>query len=162
VQITFKLGRMREHVDWSLDPKELAALARFVHEKQKVPGGLKVVPGDNLGYYCEPPIREKEWKGCFAGRHLVGIDADGSVKGCLSLPRELIEGNIRKESLRAIWEDPQRFKYNRYFSPDMLEGHCKGCAMGARCRAGCTVTALAATGNRFDNPYCTYGVLHRG
>lgn len=161
IQITFKLGRMKEHEDWSLDPKDLPALARFVHEKQGLKDGLRVVPGDNLGYYCEPAIRDKEWKGCFAGRHLAGIDADGAVKGCLSLPREFIEGYLRKEPLRAIWEDPQRFKYNRYFSPDMLEGKCRGCPKGEPCRAGCTVTAYSATGSRFNNPYCTYAVLHR-
>ena len=119
-----------------------------------------MLPGDNLGYFEEdgPSIREHKWKGCFAGRHLVGIDADGSVKGCLSLPREFIEGNLRTEPLRQIWEDPQRFRYNRYFDPEMLEGHCAGCPHGSSCRAGCVVTAHAATGNRFDNPYCAYRV----
>ncbi|HBL19227.1 MAG: hypothetical protein A2X36_03085 [Elusimicrobia bacterium GWA2_69_24] len=155
VQITFRQGRMTEHEDMSLDPKQLPEVAAFVRRKQALKG-LPVVPGDNLGYYCVPDIREKPWKGCFAGRHLVGIDADGSVKGCLSLPREFIEGNIRKEPLRRIWEDPQRFKYNRYFSADMLEGSCKGCPHGDPCRAGCTVTAYSATGNRFDNPYCCF------
>ncbi|MBI5242125.1 MAG: radical SAM protein [Elusimicrobia bacterium] len=159
VQITFKQGRMKEHEDFSLDPSELPGLSLFVHEKQRAKGGLKVVAGDNLGYYCSPPIRDKEWKGCFAGRHLAGIDADGSVKGCLSLPREFVEGNVRKEPLRKIWEDPQRFKFNRYFSPDMLEGSCKGCPKAKPCRAGCAVTAYSATGSRFNNPYCVFGVL---
>ncbi|MFA5138180.1 MAG: radical SAM protein [Elusimicrobiota bacterium] len=161
IQITFKQGRMKEHDTLSLDPKELPALARFVSEKQALQG-LDVVAGDNLGYYCEPDIRKKPWKGCFAGRHLMGVDADGSIKGCLSLPREFVEGNIRKEPLRKIWEDPQRFKYNRYFSPDMLKGHCAGCPKAEPCRGGCTVTAYSATGNRFDNPYCVFGLSRRG
>lgn len=157
IQITFRQGRMKEHEDFSLEPEQLVGIAEFVHEKQKE-GKMFVAPGDNLGYYCEPPIRDKPWKGCFAGRHLVGIDADGSVKGCLSLPREFVEGNIRQEPLKVIWEDTQRFKHNRYFSPDMLEGYCKGCPKAIPCRAGCTVTAYSATGSKFNNPYCLFRV----
>lgn len=160
VQITFKQGRMRENEDFSLEPARLEDVAAFVSAKRALKG-LRVVPGDNLGYYCDPPIRDKPWKGCFAGRHLMGIDADGAVKGCLSLPRELVEGNIREEPLRKIWEDPERFRYNRYFSEDMLKGHCAGCDMARKCRGGCTVTAFSATGERFDNPYCVYGEKRR-
>lgn len=161
IQITFRQGRMLEHDEFSLDPEEVPAIADFVHEKQQLKEGLDVVPGDNLGYYCNPPIRPREWQGCFAGRHLMGVDADGAIKGCLSLPREFIEGYIRKEPLKTIWEDPQRFKYNRYFSPDMLKGSCKDCPKGDPCRAGCVVTAYSSTGERFYNPYCVYRVLNR-
>ncbi len=158
IQITFNMGRMKDHSDFALDPAELPRIARFVHQKQQLNNGPNVVPGDNLGYYGKLPIREKAWKGCFAGRHLVGIDADGAVKGCLSLPREFIEGNIREEPLRVIWEDVNRFKYNRYFETGDLAGNCRDCPRGDPCRAGCVVTAYSATGNRFDNPYCLYRV----
>lgn len=157
IQITFRQGRMLEHDDYSLDPEELPRVIEFIQNKQNK-GKLNVVPGDNVGYYCEPNIRPRSWKGCFAGRHLVGIDADGSVKGCLSLPREFVEGNIRKEFFKQIWQDPQRFKYNRYFSPDMLTGFCKDCLKGDPCRSGCVVTAYSTTGERFNNPYCWYRI----
>jgi len=159
IQLAFSEGRMKEHDDYALDPQQIPEIVRFVHECQQRGGNLKVVAGDNLGYFEEPSIREKPWKGCFAGRHVMGIDADGTVKGCLSLRREnFAEGNIRNESLRQIWEDPQRFRFNRYFSPDMLSGHCSSCPHAIPCRAGCVVTAFASTGNRFDNPYCAFRV----
>ena len=158
IQITFNMGRMKEHSDFALDPQDLPRIERFIYEKQQAGGKPRVVPGDNMGYYGKLPIREKSWKGCFAGRHLIGIDADGAVKGCLSLPREFVEGNIREEPLIRIWEDVNRFKYNRYFKPEDLCGHCAGCPKGDPCRAGCVVTAYSATGNRFDNPYCLYRV----
>ncbi|MBI4675952.1 MAG: radical SAM protein [Elusimicrobia bacterium] len=156
VQLAFRQGRMKEHAGFALDPGRMEAVALSVHRKQRAKGKPWVVAGDNLGYYCAPPITKYPWKGCHAGRHLVGIDADGAVKGCLSLPREFVEGNVRKESLKRIWEDPERFKYNRYFSNDMLKGSCRGCPKGNPCRAGCTVTAVSATGSKFDNPYCLY------
>lgn len=156
IQITFKLGRMKEHEEFALDPPEMLEVGAFIHKKQQIKNGLRITTGDNMGYYYEPSISRHLWKGCFAGRHIMGVEADGSIKGCLSLPETFIEGNIRKETLKDIWQDPQRFKYNRYFSPEMLEGHCKDCPKGDPCRAGCTVTAYSATGNRFDNPYCCY------
>jgi radical SAM protein with 4Fe4S-binding SPASM domain len=157
IQIAFPLGRMKEQAEFPLEPEQIEAVSRFVYEKQ-LHGKPDVVAGDNLGYYSEPPIRKRTWKGCFAGRHIMGMEADGAVKGCLSLPGEFVEGNVKKESLRDIWEDPQRFKYNRYFSRDMLEGYCKDCPKGEPCRGGCTVTSYALTGNRFNNPYCDYRI----
>jgi len=161
IQITFPLGRMKEHDDYSLDPEDLPKIAEFIHNKQKQKDKINVVPGDNVGYYGSLPIRDKSWKGCFAGRHLIGIDADGAVKGCLSLPREFVEGYIREEPLRKIWEDVNRFRYNRYFSPENLEGFCRDCPRGDPCRAGCVVTAYSSTGNRFSNPYCIYRIENR-
>jgi len=147
-----------DHDEFALDPEMLLEIADFVHKKQQVEGGVPVVAGDNLGYYCEPPIRKHPWKGCFAGRHVMGIEADGKIKGCLSMPGELSEGNIRDVPLKEIWEDTQRFKYNRYFSPDMLEGYCKDCPKGDPCRAGCTTAAYTSTGSKFNNPHCVYRV----
>jgi radical SAM protein with 4Fe4S-binding SPASM domain len=161
IQITFSLGRMKEHDDYSLPPERLPELAEFIRTKTAAGGALRVLPGDNLGYFCEPPIRDKVWKGCFAGRHLMGVDADGAIKGCLSLPREFVEGNIRERSLEEIWQDPDKFRYNRYFEESDLEGHCEGCDKARQCRAGCVVTAYSATGSRFDNPYCIHRVLNR-
>ncbi len=156
IQIVFKQGRMKENEQFALEPEDLLEIADFIHEKQQIQGGIRVTHGDNMGYYYEPSITKFPWKGCFAGRHVIGIDADGSIKGCLSLPRNMVEGNIRTETLKTIWQDPQRFKYNRYFSPDMMEGYCKDCPKSEPCRGGCTVTAISATGNKFNNPYCCY------
>ena len=157
IQIAFSQGRMKDHPQYALSPEDLPMIVNFVHKCQEE-GKLPVVAGDNFGYYEVPAMRAKPWKGCFAGRHLMGVDADGSIKGCLSMPREFVEGNIRTESLRTIWEDPQRFRYTRYFSTDMLKGHCRNCPHGIPCRAGCTASAYSASGDRFDNPYCAFRV----
>lgn len=157
IQVAFCQGRMEDDHNMLLDPADLPDFMKVVRGFQDR-GGMRVVAGDNLGYFEEPCIRATPWRGCFAGRHVMGVDADGGIKGCLSFPHGLAEGNIREESLRTIWEDPQRFKFNRYFSPDMLTGHCHNCPHGVPCRAGCAVTAMSASGSRFDNPYCAYRV----
>jgi radical SAM protein with 4Fe4S-binding SPASM domain len=157
IQITFLSGRMKEHEDFISNPEDMITIAKFI-EKVRKAGKMVVDGGDNLGYYSRCDITAHPWKGCFAGRWLMGIEAEGSVKGCLSLPRELIEGNVRKRPLKEIWEDPQLFKYNRYFNPQDLQGNCSGCDKGSLCRAGCKVTAYSSTGSFFNNPYCLYRV----
>jgi len=157
IQMAFLAGRMKERSDQISSPEDMLVVARFVEEKRRE-GQLRIVNGDNLGYYSGFDITDHPWKGCFAGRWLMGIEANGNIKGCLSLPDQFVEGNIRRRSLREIWEDSQTFHYNRYFSPDLLEGVCRNCPKAADCRAGCKVTAFSTTGSVYENPYCLYRV----
>ncbi len=157
VQITFMAGRMKEHTDSVLAPEDLPRVAQFL-EKVRAEKKIMVCAGDNLGYYSRYDIADKPWKGCHAGRWVLGIESDGTLKGCLSLPGEFREGNIRQKSLRELWEDRNLFKLNRYFEPEDLGPHCRDCEKKLDCRAGCKVTAFCTTGSAFDNPYCLYRV----
>lgn len=159
IQITFLSGRMLENRALACEPEEMLRIAKFIEEKRKEQK-MKVVAGDNFGYFSKFDISDGEWKGCFAGRWLIGIDADGGVKGCLSLPRDFVEDNIRRRPLREIWEDRSLFKFNRYFNPDELGGFCANCDKKLVCRGGCSVTAYSATGSVLDNPYCLYRLEH--
>jgi len=157
VQLTFLSGRMKEHAESVLPPGRMPEVAVFV-EKIRKEKKMLVCAGDNLGYFSCHDIADKPWKGCHAGRWVLGLEADGTVKGCLSLPEHLREDTIRRRSLREIWEDRELFKYNRYFNPDDLGPHCSDCDKKLDCRAGCRVTAYSTTGSLFDNPYCLYRV----
>ena len=100
------------------------------------------------------------WCGCSAGCLNVGIESNGNVKGCLSLQSgRFVEGNVRQESLRTIWEKPGNFAYTRGFTPADLHGSCSECEYGELCRGGCVFMAYGATGSPHDNPYCLYHVL---
>lgn len=157
IQVTFLSGRMKEHSESVLDPKELPKVAQFI-EKARKDGKMMVCAGDNLGYYSKYDIVDKPWKGCHAGRWVLGLEADGHVKGCLSLPESQREDNIRNRSLKEIWEDRNLFKLNRYFDPDRMGPHCRDCDKKLDCRGGCKVTAISTTDDPFDNPYCLYRV----
>lgn len=166
VQLGVPLGRMRKYPELVLAPEELPALADFLIAA-KARARLRVSVGDNIGYFShhEPALRENGregklpfWSGCYAGCVSVGIEANGNVKGCLSLQAdEFIEGNLREKSLREIWNRPGAFAYTRSFEPDSLTGACKGCEYGEICRGGCTFLAFSTSGRSHDNPYC----LHR-
>lgn len=124
----------------------------------------RVVAADNIGYYGPhaATLRPTEgrigfWLGCRAGLQVVGLESNGNVKGCLSLPSELngrtdfVEGNVRDRSLIDIWSDPDAFAYNRRFEVSALAGGpCEGCDWAEVCRGGCTFTSVG-----------THGVPHR-
>jgi len=90
----------------------------------------------------------------------LGITSDGCVKGCLALPDTCTEGNVRQESLAAIWRDPDRFRYNRCYTPEQLSGPCSVCEEAKRCRGGCTAAAYAIHGRPGTSSHCLR--LHDG
>lgn len=117
---------------------------------------------DNIGYFTpeEGSIRGNMsgtayYKGCLAGIGAVGIDSVGNVRGCESMYDEhFIEGNLREQTLREIWENPDNFAYNRKFTPDMLTGACARCDYGAYCAGGCRSYNYFVHGRLYESPYC--------
>lgn len=167
VQLSAPWGRLREHPEIVLSPEELPSVARWLADA-RARARLWIAVGDNIGYYgeLEGPLRRRSsddplpfWCGCSAGCWTVGIEANGNVKGCLSLQSaNFVEGNVRDRSLREIWQDPQAFRYTRGFESSNLKGTCSGCEYGEVCRGGCTFMAVGATGKVGNNPYCLYRI----
>ena len=120
---------------------------------------------DNIGYFTkdEGAIRgnlsgRAFFKGCSAGITAIGIDSVGNVRGCESMyDARFNEGNVREEPLRAIWEDPERFAYNRGFRRELLTGKCAECELGEYCAGGCRSYNYFVHGNLYESPYCAGG-----
>ena len=75
--------------------------------------------------------------------------------GCLAMGNDrYIEGNVRDEKLRNIWNDPEKFIYNRGFSVDDLGENCAGCKFGDQCRGGCASMSRNISGGLHNDPYC--------
>lgn len=117
--------------------------------------GPRIYLADNLGYFAKRDGRLLHpFRGCAAGLNVIGLDSVGNVRGCQSLCGEsFIEGNLRKTSLREIWESPDSFAYNRGFTPALLTGKCRDCAMGRRCAGGCR-SFNAAHGALYEHDNC--------
>lgn len=146
-------------------PRAYRSLAR-IFERADREGGMTVHAADSIGYFgdVEQTFREGSelgfWYGCTAGCQVVGFEANGNIKPCLSMQNEeFVVGNIRDQALREIWENDENFAFNRCFEPEMLEGFCADCRYGEICRAGCRWQALASSGSMFDNKYCYYRVV---
>jgi radical SAM protein with 4Fe4S-binding SPASM domain len=144
-------------------PADLKEVERKLLAYQR-DGAMFCHPADNIGYMSrnEPGLRsgtgrsDKVWMGCRAGIDVIGVTSDGTVRGCLSLPSEFDEGNVRERPLAEIWRDPEAFAWNRGRPVKALEGRCAACPFGVVCRAGCTCLAFSVTGGTAENPYCLF------
>ena len=177
LQLGVPSGTMSEHPELVIDPEDLLWLVPLIAEMRAGPGSpIEICAAHNIGYYgkWETALRADGspldvWVGCRAGCQNIGIESNGNIKGCLSLPSAqhgkdvFVEGNIRDESLPELWQRPDAFTLNRVFDESRLGGFCAACRYRDLCRGGCAFTAYGNTQNRFDNPYCFYrqAVRHR-
>ncbi len=172
LQLGNPTGNMADHRDLCIEPEDILVMVPKIAELCRNRSKPKVYPGHNVGYFgeAEEDLRDTGgpipfWVGCTAGCSVIGIESNGNVKGCLSLPSALnnedrfVEGNIREKSLREIWNNREGFAYNRKFTLEQLGGFCRTCEYAEICRGGCSWTAFAYTGTRYDNPYCYHRQL---
>lgn len=170
LQLAIPTGAMAGHRDRVLPPEDLLWLvpqiAEMCRDRASRP---RVVATDHIGYFGKPEahLREPEvkmpfWVGCWAGLHAFGIESNGNVKGCLSLPSALhgesryVEGNLHKTRLRELWSRPTAFVYNRAFQTSDLKDFCRICRYGDVCRGGCTWVRASQGYPEAGNPYCFY------
>ncbi len=166
LQIAAPLGRLHPDNPILIQPHQVQMIYDFLKEKKASKSTLTIDLADNIGYF--PPGNDtyfrttrrnnKSWIGCLAGIQVLGIDSNGDIKGCQSLPSipKFIEGNVRETPLKEIWNNPDGFSYNRRFSRSQLGGFCSDCRYASLCKAGCSSTAYAYSGSTGDNPMCIY------
>lgn len=168
LQLTVPMGRAADEPEVLFQPYEMLELFPLLGQLKKRADELKVRiwPGNNIGYFgpYESVLKGTMPRGhmasCGAGRSTLGIEADGAIKGCPSLPTEAwTGGNIRDNSLREIWERSAPLRYTRDRTVDDLWGYCRTCYYADECRAGCTWTSFVFFGRAGNNPYCHHRAL---
>lgn len=168
IQLTVAMGRGADEPEVLLQPYDLETvfplLARLKARCDE--GGVRLWPGNNIGYFgpYESVLRGQLPMGymasCGAGRGTLGIEADGTIKGCPSLTTHgWAGGNIRENSLQDIWERATPLRYTRDRTVEDLWGFCRTCYYADECRAGCTWTGDVLFGKPGNNPYCHHRVL---
>lgn len=171
IQLTVPMGNAADDPSLILQPHELAALMPelFALFQDGLKRGLQLIPGNNIGYFGPYEAawrstsgRPEYYGGCQAGRAGLGIEADGAIKGCPSLPTaSYVGGNIRDKPFSEIWNESAELRFMR----DPVEsrarrwGFCAKCYYGPICRAGCNWTTHVTTGRPGNNPFCHYRVL---
>jgi radical SAM protein with 4Fe4S-binding SPASM domain len=167
-QLTVPAGRAADEPDVLLQPHDLLELFPLLAElKQKASrSGIKVLAGNNVGYFgpYDHLLRDLSPCGhsgsCPAGRLGMGIEANGDIKGCPSLPsKDWVGGNIREHRLSDIWERSAPLRYTRDRTQRDLWGFCGDCYYADDCRAGCTWMATSLFGRPGNNPYCHHRAL---
>lgn len=172
IQLTVPMGNAADNSDILLQPSELLEVYPMIARVAQRAGqeGVQVQPGNNIGYYgpYERLLRGGSawsfWQGCNAGLSTLGIEADGAIKGCPSLPTSAYTGgNIREHSLRTIIEETEELRFNLGAdTPKGIEhlwGFCKTCEFAQLCRGGCSWTAHVFFNRRGNNPYCHHRAL---
>lgn len=167
-QLTAPLGRAADEDELLLQPYELLELFPVLAELAGQCAARRVLfwPGNSIGYFgpYEHRLRGHLPGGhrgaCGAGRATIGVEANGAIKGCPSLPSDAyVGGNLRDASLREVWERGHALRFTRDQTVEDLRGFCRTCYYADVCRAGCNFTAHALLGAIGDNPYCHHRAL---
>ena len=125
------IGRARDDGNFRLTPLQLRSLLDFIAGRRKAKG-LRVTFEEEgfLGTDYEGKVRDALYY-CPAGINIAGILANGDIGACPNLPRQLIQGNVRKDRFKDVWE-------NRYQGMRDLEwkrrGACEKCSWWDFCR----------------------------
>jgi len=168
VSMTVPMGRAADEPELILEPFQvLEVMPLIARAKRKLMAHkIRLWPGNDIGYFgpYETLLRGTMPRGhmasCGAGRLTLGIEADGSIKGCPSLPtKDYVGGNVRDHSLRDIWEQAGALRFTRDRTSDDLWGYCKECYYGDECRGGCSWTAHVVFGRIGNNPFCHHRAL---
>jgi hypothetical protein len=78
--------------------------------------------------------------------------------GCLSLPDNIVEGDLRQRDLWNIWFDPDSFAYTRQFSRIKLGSNWRSYDKAELCHGGCSAMSYGVTGDFHNDPYCFYRI----
>jgi radical SAM protein with 4Fe4S-binding SPASM domain len=169
VQLTVPMGRAADRPEWLLQPYDLlVVMPKLAELKVRAAAhGIRMWPGNNVGYFgphehvLKNDIHEDAHGiGCTAGKHVLGIEADGAIKGCPSLPTSAyVGGHVRKRTIREIWDGTRELRYIRDRTVEDLWGYCRSCYYADVCRAGCTWTSHVILGRPGNNPYCHHRAL---
>lgn len=172
VAMTVPMGRAAERPEWLFQPHDLLAvfpkLAELAGRARVL--GILLYPGNNVGYFgphehaLRGTLSERSWgahwDGCNAGVAGMGIEADGAVKGCPSLPSGVYTGgNVRERPVRRIWDEAAELAFTRRERAGEQWGFCGGCYYRSVCQGGCSWTAHVFFGRRGNNPYCHHRAL---
>jgi len=160
VQPVFPLGRSQESSDFHLTENAYLELGNLIKQLSNLDEGIGpiICPGDSLGYFTDFYQRKPPWQGCPAGLISCGITSDGKIKGCLSLPDEVIEGDVRQNDLWDIWFNQNSFSYTRQFSIEKIGASCQSCDKAEQCKGGCSCMSYASTGSFHNDPLCFKGI----
>lgn len=167
VQLTVAMGNAVDHDEILLQPFDLARLMPLLAElyERGRERDLLLLPGNNIGYFGPYDVLWRGpdrgyYPGCPAGQNVIGLEADGTLKGCPSLATERYgAGNVRDTPVAQLWAEHPALEFNRAGGGSDLWGYCATCYYATVCGGGCTWTADSLFGRRGNNPYCHYRVL---
>lgn len=168
IMLTVPMGRAADEPEVLLQPYELLEVFPLVAALKKRADelGLLIWRGNTLGYFgpyeslLQAHMPGRHGGSCGAGRSTIGVEADGTIKGCPSLgTKKWAAGNILDAPLEEIWTRAEPIRYTRTRTEKDLWGYCAECYYRDVCKAGCTWMSDMLLGRPGNNPYCHHRAL---
>lgn len=135
------IGRAELDEQLLLSPKQLRQVIGFLQKEYQAgcmsysdPSATMVELGCGgwLGKEVEGTLRPMIFH-CIAGIINLGILYDGKLASCSNISREFIEGDLRTDSIKDVWEN----RYQRYRDPSWRRmGQCADCYEWDYCHGG--------------------------
>ncbi len=171
MQLTVAMGRAADEDSLVLEPYQvlevlpmLARVKRRADEDEGAPGsGRATTSGRSAptrgSFGASYPTGHMG--SCGAGRTTLGIEANGDIKGCPSLPSsDYVGGNVRDAlAPRHLGALVLTLRFTRQRSEKDLWGHCADCYYASHCLGGCTWTTHVLFGRPGNNPFCHHRAL---
>jgi radical SAM protein with 4Fe4S-binding SPASM domain len=165
IQVAGSEGR-RFPQDLLLDEEEFYSVGMFIASTRKEYPlkQMPVIGAHDLGFnslLLNNISLAPEWTGCQAGISVLGIQSNGTIKGCLSMDDSTVEGSIRKLDIVELWHSASAFPYSRSFTAAEAGENCAGCHHLDTCKGGCNEMSLMKTGKLHNDPYCFQRIEQR-
>lgn len=119
------MGRAKEYPELLLTPDDYRYLFSYIKKKREDGYPLAYGCSHFLGEELEYELRDWYFI-CNAGIYTASIMANGDIAACLDIERrpELIQGNIRKDNFKEVWENG----FKQYRDPTFRKrGICADC-----------------------------------
>lgn len=85
--------------------------------------------------------------GCFGGRSVASIRANGDVSPCSYFPNFVV-GNLKLQSMQELWNSPKMVEFASEIYGD------SSCPFFKNCQGGCKAATFHATGEKGCDPFC--------
>ena len=131
----FPKGRARANKDLFLSEEQLRTLFAWMAKKRLELAGSGEFA---LNFSCEgylPPridrtVRDEPYF-CRAGINIASVLCDGAICACPNITRALVQGNIRTDDFKDVWENRFQALADRAW---MKQGPCASCGEWKRCQ----------------------------
>ena len=128
------IGRGFINKDALLEPADYRRMVNFIKEQYLGNRNVQVSLGcgDWTGFDYEGQVRPYIWK-CLAGLNVLGILYDGSIAGCSNIERSYIQGNVKTDRIKDIWDT----RYQKFRDTSLRKnGDCAECDQWEFCKGG--------------------------
>lgn len=151
------IGRVSEDGQYLLSPEQTRQVIDFLKREYESTCAdysdlsstmVELGCGGWLGTELEGRVRPFIFH-CIAGLNNLGILYDGKLGSCSNISREFIEGDLRAEQIKDVWEN----RYQRYRDREWMKtGECIDCDQWEYCHGG-AMHMYSTDGNRLG---CIY------